>query len=95
MTLVTCPYCNKAMRIITNLRAHSARSYFICDECGSRSPRAKQEIIEDIKGFPTRNEIPKTIALVEGMARDLATKPFDIENFDLSRTDLSEVLRTD
>lgn len=76
MNAVICPYCSKTMRIITNLRTNSARSYFICDGCGSRSPRAKQDFVEDIKGLPTRDRVPETVSLVEQMAYELATNTF-------------------
>ena len=80
MTAVYCPYCSKKMRIITNLRTSSARSYYICDGCGARSPRAKQDFVEDIKGLPTRSRVPETIALVERKAYELATAPFEDNN---------------
>lgn len=80
MAAVLCPYCSKTMRIITNLRTNSARSYYICDRCGSRSPRAKQDFVEDIKGPPTRSRVPDTIALVERRAYELATTQFEESN---------------
>ena len=77
---VECPYCGKTMRIITNLRTNSARSYFICDGCGARSPRAKQDFVEDIKCLATRSMVPESIALVESKAYELATKQFEDDN---------------
>ena len=98
MGVVTCPYCNEKMRVITNLRTNSARSYFICDHCGARSPRAKRNFIEDIKTtetVPTRDMVAKTIALVENDAFDMATRPFDIESFSVSDEDLEEIFKVD
>ncbi len=95
MGVATCPYCNEKMRVITNLRTNSARSYFICDHCGSRSPRAKRDFVEDIKGLPTRDRVPRTIALVEHDAFEMATRPFDIESFSVSDEDLEDIFKID
>lgn len=95
MGSVTCPYCNKTMRVITNLRTSNVRSYFICDSCGARSPRAKHDYIENVHGLPLRNQVPRTIAAVENDAFDLATRPFDIESFDVSDEDLDEIFKID
>ena len=96
MKEVVCPYCGKTMRIITNLRTNSARSYFICDGCGARSPRAKQDFVEDIKGFATRNRVPESIALVESKAYELATKPFEDNNIlDMDEKSFEDAFKLD
>ena len=95
---VVCPYCGKTMRIITNLRTNSARSYYICDGCGARSPRAKQDFVEDIRviGFVKRDRVPHTISLVERKAYELATQPFDDSNvLDMDDKSFEEAFRLD
>ena len=84
MAPVTCPYCGKAMRMITNLRTNSARSFLLCDGCGSRSPRAKRDFVDKIDGVSDQDRIQLTTQLVESMAYELATKPFDFDDMDLS-----------
>lgn len=78
-SVVTCPYCSNDMRLITNLRTTGMRSYYICDRCSARSPRIRHEFIDDVKGFVRIEHVPKTRELVEGLAYEAATAPFDIE----------------
>ena len=96
MTAVYCPYCSKKMRIITNLRTSSARSYFICDGCAARSPRATRNFVEDIKGVPTPSRVQQTIALVENDAYELATVQLHNNSvLDLDDVSFEEALKID
>ena len=70
------------------------RAYFLCKQCSARSPRVSHEFIDVIHNIPSnRNMVPKTLALIEELAYDAATKPFDIETYSITDEEMDEIFK--
>ena len=91
MNEVACPYCSNEMRLIENIRSTGMRAYYICDKCSARSPRVRHEFVEQVRGFVHINAVPETKKIIEELAYEAATAPFNIDVFSDLDNEMSAV----